>query len=147
MSQFVFGPEAKGLPVEVFTKNQNNPSSIRLKCKCGNFLGTLGQYRPDNLGRRKVTCKELKCMTPAATVEYLRRLKANPEAKQGCGAYLFYDTNAQVIAVIEKGTTLHTRVTQMEAELIKKEAEKARLATWFAEQAKLQKKIGRGGGV
>jgi hypothetical protein len=145
---FVFGPDAKGLPVEVLSKNLNNPSSIRLKCKCGNFLGSLGQYKPDEMGRRKVVCKELTVLTPDETAEYLRRVKSNPNfTRKGCGSYLFFGPEAQVLAVIEAGSPLHTRVAQMEAEKEKRIREEARLEQWRRDQIDLQKKMGGGAGI
>jgi hypothetical protein len=136
---------------DVFTKNRNNPSSVRVTCAgCHLFLGVLGQWHPlphhpswpHVKGHRIVICEELKVFTPAQTVQFLRRIKANPNLadRKGCGQLMVFSPTGQLLKSLPKGTEAYNTFREAVDKLAKDRLNAAQLKAW---QAKAQQAMDR----
>ena len=142
----LIGPHVKDATlIETFSKNENNASSQRIKCPCGNFLGSLGQFNPIEApwkGCRIVKCEELKVLSAKDTLEFFRRIKRDPNGladKKGCGRILIFSQVGQVIRVVAPGNEDHTKLAAaLDAIRAQKENE-ARLTEWRKQQEGLFK--------
>ncbi len=112
----LIGPNVKDSSlVDVFSKNENNAAAMRVKCVCGNFLGSLGQFNPLEgawKGCRIVKCEELKVLKVEDTVAFLQRMRRDPNEanKKGCGRIIIFSSIGQVVKITVPGTEEHTKL-------------------------------------
>lgn len=127
---------------DVFSKNQNNPASVRILCAgCKLFLGVLGQFHslsslgavaPSLKGHRMVVCEELKVLTVEQTVRWLKRVGRNPNLaeRKGCGQIMIYSENAQLLKSAAKGTEHYDQLHKIHESLRKKKDHEQALKIW-----------------
>jgi hypothetical protein len=124
MSRVINGAAARDMPFQALSRNMNNPSAYQVQCKCGRPLGSLGQYKPDDAGRRIMRCDDA---TPEQNAQLLRRMKLaiTPQfmrTSKGCGAITIVGPTGQILRVFEKGTEQHTALNdKLEIVRLKKE--------------------------
>lgn len=112
MSKIISGQITTDKMVRTLSKNENNVSAFKVVCICGKSLGTPGQYRPEDSGRRIIACDEL---TPEQVAALLRRQGniINPgffRTTKGCGAITVLSRGLQVEKVFQKGDEAHARL-------------------------------------
>jgi hypothetical protein len=135
MSRVISG-QAKDMPFQCVSKDMNNPSAYQVKCGCGKPFGSLGQYKPDEAGRRIIQCDS---DTPEQNAALVRRMQLvlTPQfirRDKGCGAYTIIDARGQVLRFIEKGSevwqSLHDKL-----DIVRVNKERAQRAELAAEAA------------
>jgi hypothetical protein len=120
--------------VATFSKNENNAAAMRIRCVCGKFLGSLGQFNPlDGVwkGHRFIKCEELKVLSVADTVKFLRQIGGDPNnaEKKGCGRFLIFNAQGQAVRITVPGTEEHTKLAAaIDALRLQKDNEARRIA-------------------
>jgi len=142
MSGLLIGPHVNDPTiVATFSKNENSAAAMRIRCVCGRFLGSLGQFNPLNgmaaawKGCRIIRCEELK-LSIEGTVEFLRRIGRDPNGAghKGCGRILIFNERGQPVKVVAPGDETHTSLAAaLEKIRTAKEAEARRIG-WVKQQ-------------
>jgi hypothetical protein len=127
---------------DVFTKNANNASSVRILCaNCKLFVGVLGQFHalndkahPEVNGHRLIFCEELTVLTVEQTVNWLRRVKRNPNLaeRKGCGTIMVFNRDGKIVKSVQKGGESWNALKKAHDMLKKKKEDAATLAAWRA---------------
>jgi hypothetical protein len=127
---------------DVFTKNVNNPASVRILCaNCHLFLGVLGQFHalndrahPNVNGHRLVICEELSVLSVEQTVNWLRRVKRNPNLaeRKGCQNIMIFNSDGKLVKSVKKGVEGWNTLKAAHDMLKKKKEQAGVLAAWRA---------------
>lgn len=128
----VFVDRKKIMPVAALSRNENNVSAYHVECRCGNMLGLLGQFRPDDEGRRIVRCDDL---TPEQLLKQTREMglvwtpSLSRNGRKGCGAITILGKTGQVLRVFETNSEQHAALSKaLDAVRQKKDVEAAAAA-------------------
>lgn len=150
MSRLIHGADAARLmPIQALSKNLSNVSAYHVQCVCTKMLGLLGQFTPDDNGRRIIRCDDL---TPEQVADLVRSLGLVmppnlQRISKGCGAITILGKEGQVLRVFEKGSPAYTELNgRLEAIRKKNEHEAALKAQVDAHNAAMRRGEGAGGG-
>jgi hypothetical protein len=154
MSGIIMSPSEHHADIpDVFSKNANNPASVRVLCAgCHLFVGVLGQFHafndlayPNMKGFRLIMCEEIgdKIMTVDQTVRWLRRVGRNPNLadRKGCGNIMIFDSNGQLKKSVPKGVEGYENLKKAHEMLKKKKDEAFMLKMWREKQQEAMDKF------